>query len=428
MKIKNNNNYNTSKMKKQVIAISLGLMTIGSFAQKNELKAAEKAFKKQNYTAAIAAVNSVDGMLASMDAKYKSKYYFIKGKILAAQNKNEDAANAFNALISYEKEIKKKRYTKDVKPLLSDLVLKVSNLAIKQYNSKDYANAKDNFYLTYTLSPVDTTFLYNAAVSASIAKDFDTSLKFYKELKEIGYSGVVTQYFAVNKETSAVEDLGSKSKRDLMVKTGKYTNPTQKTSDSKQAEIVKNIGYILVNQGKTEEAIVALQEARRSNPKDINLILNEAQLYIKLEKMDKFGELMKEAVQLDPTNPTLFFNLGVVNANEGKTEEAVKYYKKAIELKPDYADAYMNLAVAMLGEEKALIEEMNNNLSNFKKYDELLAKQKELYKKALPYLIKADSLKRSEGTVRTLLNMYDTLEMTKEAAALRVVYKEMRSK
>jgi tetratricopeptide (TPR) repeat protein len=240
------------------------------------------------------------------------------------------------------------------------------------------------------------------------------------------YTGITTQYLAVSKESGEVEDLGSKSQRDLMVKTQQYSDPTEKVSESKQADIVKSIGYILVNQGKTEEAIVALQEARLANPKDVNLILNEAQLYIKLDRMDKFGALMQEAVKLDPTNPTLFFNLGVVNANEGKVEEAIEYYNKAIELKPDYGDAYMNLAVAMLREEKGIIEEMNKNLSDFKKYDALQAKQKELYKTALPFLLKADSIERSEGTVRTLLNMYDTLEMTKEADVLRPIYLEMR--
>jgi hypothetical protein len=80
----------------------------------------------------------------------------------------------------------------------------------------------------------------------------------------------------------------------------------------------------------------------------------------------------------------------------------------------------------MLAEEKEIIEEMNNNLSDYDKYDALLAKQKALYIKALPYLMKADTIERSEGTVRTLLNMYDTLEMIEEADALRPIYKEMR--
>jgi len=135
---------------------------------------------------------------------------------------------------------------------------------------------------------------------------------------------------------------------------------------------------------------------------------------------------MEEAIQLDPNNPTLFFNLGVVNQNEKKIEEAIAYYKKAIELKPDYGDAYMNTAVAILSGEEAIVNEMNNNLSNDKKYNELEKKQKELYKKALPFLEKAYELSSSEDTVRSLLNIYDILEYTEKYDALRVVYKKMR--
>ena len=427
MKIMNNNKLNNFKMKNQVLAISLVLISMIAFGQKSELKTAEKAIKAGEFASALVAVNSVDSMLAAMDSKYKAKYYFIKAQALAGQSNYAAAADSFNNLFDYEIEIGKNKYTKLAKPMFGALIQKVSTKAIDLYsNDKNYKDAATSFYLTYKLSPVDTTFLYNAAISASSAKEYDAALVYYRELKKIGYTGITTQYLAVSIETGELEDLGSKNQRDLMVKTKQYKEPTEKVSESKQADIVKNIGYILVNQGKTEEAIIALQEARLANPKDVNLILNEAQLYIKLDIMDKFGALMEEAVKLDPTNPTLFFNLGVVNANEGKIEEAVAYYKKAIELKPDYGDAYMNLAVAMLTEEKGIIEEMNKNLSDFKKYDALQAKQKELYKTALPYLLKADSIERSEGTVRTLLNMYDTLEMIEEADALRPIYKEMR--
>jgi len=415
-------------MKKQIITLSLGLMTVLAFGQKKQLKTAEKAIKMQQYSEALSAISSLDGLLAGMDEKYKAKYYFLKGQALAGKKDFEGAAESYNTLFSYEKEIKKQKYTKVAQPLLNKLVQEVSTLGANFYNNdKNYSEAAKNFALTYKLSPKDTAYLYNAAVSASLAKEYDTSLKYYRTLKEVGYTGIQTQYLATEKATGKVVNLGSKQQRALMMKSGTYIKPENKTTASKQADIVKNIGYILVNQGKTEEAIVALQEARKANPKDVNLILNEAQLYIKLEKMDKFGALMEEAVKLDPTNPVLFFNLGVVNANEGKTEEAINYYKKAIELKPDYGDAYMNLAVAMLAEEKEIVDEMNKNLSNFKKYDELQEKQKALYKKALPFIIKADSLNRTKGTVRSLLNMYDTLRMEKEADALRPIYKKMRS-
>lgn len=414
-------------MKKKILAVALGLVTCVTFAQKSELKTAQKAIKKEQFAAALLAITPLETMVGSMDAKYKAKYYYLKGQALAGANNYEGAAGAFNMLFDYETEIGKQKYSDDAKPMLNEIIQKVSNKAIKLYNDdKNFTEAAKSFYLTYKLRPTDTTSLYNAAISASQAEDFDASLKYYKEAKEIGYTGITTQYFAVNKETGEEEDLGTKTNRDTMIKFGKYINPSQKTSESKQADIVKNIGYIYVNQGKPELAIEALEEARKANPKDVNLILNQAQMYIKLEKMDKFGELMQEAVKLDPTNPNLFFNLGVINQNQGNVDEAEGYYKKAIELKPDYSDAYLNLAIAILAGDKEIVDEMNKNFNNAKKYNELLKKQKQVYKKALPYLEKADNLKRSEDTVRTLLNIYDNLEMEVEGDKLRVIYKEMK--
>lgn len=412
-------------MKKQIIALSLGLMSIGMFAQKKELRTIDKAIDKNDFKTAKQGIAALESNESAIEDKYEAWYYYLKGAAYGKSNV-EKAAAAYNKLFEVEKASGKAKYTKDAQPKLNELIQFVSNQAIEQYNQKDYKKAKDNFYLTYKLSPTDTTFLYNAAVSASIDKDYEVSLKHYNELKAIGYTGITTQYFAVNKETGEKENLGAKSNRDTMIKFGKYNAPTQEVSESKEADIVKNISYILINQGKTDEAIVAIKEARKSNPKDLNLLLNEAQLYIKLKQMDKFGALMQEAIELDPTNPTLFFNLGVVNQNEKKTEDAIKYYKKAIELKPDYGDAYMNLAVAILSGEQVLVEEMNKNLSNFKKYDELEKKQKALYKRALPYLEKADKIARTEDTVKSLLNIYDVLLMNDKADALRPVYNKMR--
>ncbi|MEE9407417.1 MAG: tetratricopeptide repeat protein [Polaribacter sp.] len=414
-------------MKKQLLTLALGLMTIGAYAQKSELKIVEKAVKKSQFAAALSAITSLESSVGSMDAKYKAKYYYLKGQTLAGSNNFEGASEAFNNLFAFEEEIGKQKYTKYAKPMLDGIIQKVSNKAVKLYNDdKNFSEAAKSFYLTYKLSPKDTSFLYNAAISASQAKEYDTSLKYYKEAKEVGYTGITTQYFAVNKETGKEESLGTKANRDTMVKLGQYIKPTQKTSESKQADIVKNIGYIYVNQGKPELAITALDEARKANPKDVNLILNQAQMYIKLDKMDKFGELMEEAVKLDPTNPNLFFNLGVVNQNQGKIVEAEEFYKKAIELKPDYSDAYLNLSIAILAGDKQIVDEMNENFNNEKKYNELQKKQKEIYNKALPYLEKADDLKRTVDTVRVLLNIYDNLEMEAKGDKLRAIYKEMK--
>ncbi len=414
-------------MKKQILALSLGVVSLGAFAQKAELKAAEKAIKKQNFNEAISSLSAAEKLIANADDKYKSKFYFLKGQAYASKKDYKTAADAFNSLIAFEKKTGKNKYSSEAAPVLNKIIQDVSNKAIKIYNEgKDYKAAAENFYLTYQLSPKDTSFAYNAAVAATQGKDYDMALNYYNELKEVGYTGIETQFLATNIATGKVENLGSKSQRDLMIKSKQYTNPVDKKTDSKSATIVKNIALILKEQGKNEEAIAAMAEARKSNPKDLNLILNEAQLYIEMKRMDKFGELMNEAVSLDPNNPTLYYNLGVVNYNQGRIEDAKKHYQKAIELKPDYADAYMNLAVSVLDKDKAIVEEMNKNLSNFKKYDELALKQKEVYKEALPFLEKADSISRSIDTVKTLMNLYEVLEMTDKADSFRALYKSMK--
>ena len=412
-------------MRKQILALTLGLLSIATFAQKKEIRAAEKALKKNNFKEAKAIIGKLEANEAAIEEKYKAQYYFVKAGAYGKSNVDKAAA-AYNKLFELEKASRKLKYTKEAQPKLNALIQFVYENAVKQYSAKDFKKAKNNFLKIYKLSPKDTIYLYNAAVSASLDKDYDTSLKYYLNLKEMGYTGITTQYLGVNVKTGKVENLGTKANQKAMVKFGQYKDPTTKTTPSKQPDIIKNIGYIYVNQGKTEKAIEALNEARKANPKDINLILNEAQMYIKLDKMDKFGELMQEAIKIDPNNPTLFYNLGVVNQTVKKIEEAKKYYLKAIELKPDYGDAYMNLAVATLSGEKEIVDEMNANFSNEKKYNELQKKQRALYKEALPYLEKADSIKRSIDTVRTLMNIYDTLEMTEKADKIRAVYKEMR--
>jgi tetratricopeptide (TPR) repeat protein len=414
-------------MKKQILALSLGIISISASAQKAELKAAEKAIKNQDFNSAISSITAAEKLISNMDDKSKPKFYFLKGKAYASKKDYKTASDAFNNLITLEKKIKKNKYSSQAEPLLNKMIQDVSNQAVSLYNGgTDYKGASENFYLTYLLSPRDTVFVYNAAVASTQAKDFDSALKYYKELKDIGYTGIETQYLATNNATGKAEVFSSKSERDLMVKSKKYIKPENKTSDSKTASIVKNIALILKEQGKSEEAIIAMSEARKSNPKDLNLILNEAQLYIEMKRMDKFGELMNEAIALDPENATLYYNLGVVNYNQGRLEDAKKYYQKAIELKPDYSDAYMNLAVVILDKDKGIVEEMNNNLSNFKKYDELALQQKEVYKEAIPYLEKADSLNRNVDTIKTLMNIYEVLEMSEKADEFRNLYKSMR--
>ena len=415
-------------MKTKVLALVFGLATLSTFSQKNELKAAEKALKIKDYPTAITAISSAESLIANMDDKIKGKFYFLKAQAFYGKKDFQTAANAFENLFNFENETGKMRYTQMATTLQNQMVQEVYQLASDQYTAKDYKNASDSFYLTYQLSRADTIFVYNAAVSSSLAKDYDNSLKYYKELQDIGYTGISKIYYATNKQSDEKEDLGDEKNRDLQVKLGLYKDPVNELTESKTGDIIKNVAYILKSQGKTEEALAAIGEARKAYPNDINLILNEAEILIDLKEMDKFAQLMEEAISLHPNDPQLFFNLGVISFNEGKVEEAIKNYEKALELDPDFGIVYFNLALAILLEENALIEKMNvaSSALDFDKYDELELKHKEMWKMALPYLIKADEFKRNNDSIRYLLRGYDILEMEEKADKLRIIYKQIK--
>lgn len=419
-------------MRKLGLVLFAMSLSIAGLAQKDELKVAEKALKNGDTGAAKTAIEQAEGKL---EDKYKGKFYFLKARTfydMAKQNADptayETAAKSFQELLAFEKESGKSKYTDEAQPMLNALISDVSNKGIKEYQAKDFTNAKNSMYQTYTLSRKDTAFLEYAANAAYLDKDFDTALKHFTELKDLGYTGIIKQYTARNIETGERENLGSKAQMDLMVQAKQYTEPKIEVGESKRATVIKNIAFILVEKGDNEKAEAAFEEARASDPKDVNLLLNQANLFLKLGKKDEFKGLMTEAITADPNNPSLHFNVGVINQEQGNLEDAKVNYSKALELDPNYSDAYINLGSLMLEKDKELVEEMNENLSNFKKYDEIKARQVALYKEVIPVYEKAFQIKKDKdgtpdvGIARTLMSLYENVGQDDKFKEMKAIW------
>jgi len=418
--------------KKQLLFVLAICMGLTSYAQKDELKAADKALKGGDVAAAKTAIDQAEGLIASADDKLKAKFYFLKAKTyydVGKKNPSLDAkaydkaAKTFQELLDFEKKIGKAKYTEEAKPMLSALVADVSNKGIQEYQNKDYAKAKASLYQTYLLSKKDTTFLEYAANAAYLDQDFDLALTHFETLRDLNYSGITTRYSALSKSSGEREDFSSKEQMDLMVKSGQYSDPKAVKSESKKGDIIKNIALLLVEKGETEKAMEAVSSARKLYPNDLNLILTEANVLLKLGDKPGFKRAMEEAIAQDPKNPNLYFNVGVINQEQGDIEAALKNYDKAIELDPKYVDAYLNKGAAMLEADKKLVDEMNENLNNFKKYDEIKAKQVALYKEVIPFYKKAYDLSpENMDIVRTLMSMYENVEMEDEFKAMKAIY------
>lgn len=405
-------------MKKRVLIASALLVSSFAIAQKSELRDADKALDKGSAAEAKSTLQSLASTIESADDKYKAQYYFLLGKTHAdlAKKGGEDAdfqkaVENLNKLVEFEKTYKTK-YTDEATEILNGLSGDIVNAAIEDNNNKEFAKAANKLYMAYQMTD-NQDYLYYAASSAVQGSDYDTALEYYLKLNELEYTGESTAYLAVNKETGETENLGSEQNRDLMVKTGQYTDPSQEETESRYPEIIKNIALIYNEKGETEKAAAAIKDAREANPDDMNLLLTEANMYIQAGDKAKFQSLMEEAIEKDPTNATLYYNLGVITAEQGNNEQAAKYYKKAIELDPENENAYLNMASLTLSREQDIVSEMNglgNSTADNKRYDELKQEREDLYSSAVPYLEKLLTINPSNiDAVRTLMNIYGTL-------------------
>ena len=258
-------------------------------------------------------------------------------------------------------------------------------------------------------------YLYFSASSAVNSKLYDTALEYYLKLKNMGYTGVVSEYFVTPVETN-VEEKVTQTEYNLFKSSKDYTNQRIGKTESRLPEIVKNIALIYVQKGEVDLAISAIKEAREINPDDINLLLSEADLYIKLGDRTKFKELMQLAVEKDPNNAILYYNLGVINGEQGDLGLAKEFYLKALELDNTYTATYLNLVGLILEGEGPIVEEMNKLVTSRKrgdldKYDQLEEQRVGLYKECLPYLEKLIEIDPNNiEAIKTAKNIYYTID------------------
>ncbi len=421
---------------KYVLLASTLLISVATFAQKDQIKAAEKALKAGNAQEAITILQGVEMASATAPDAEKAQFHFVKANAhLALATKNEDtdanlsaAAKAYQEVLSIEKTSGKAKFSAQASTSIIDVKYKLINSAIADSKADKHAAGAKKLYDAYLLDKKDTINLYYAASTYVNAKEYETAYNAYDELKKLNYSGKGTNFYAVNKINGEEQIFSTAKERDQMVKLGTHEKPRNEELPSKRGEIYKNMALILVQNGKVAEAKKAIAEARVANPEDKTLILTEANLYLDTKDFDTYKKLITEVLAQSPNDADLVFNLGVISYNAKNLAEAETYYKRAIEIKPDYVNAYLNLAILKLDADKKLFEEiqkLGNSEKDNKRY-EVLKKQREVvFTSALPYLEKASELDGSNEEVKgTLLSVYRALEMTEKAKALKAKMKK----
>jgi len=419
-------------MKKKYLIIASAVLFSGSFyAQKNQIKAAEKEASSGNPQGALVILKSVEYQVFNANDEDKAQFYFIQGNAafaLADKNIDEDtnlplAAKAYQELIAVETESGKNKYTSQVTASYMTIKGKLVNSAIKDSKNNQFIQSANKLHEAYLLDKKDTINLYFSASSYVNGKDFASALKYYEELKTLNYSGIGMSYYATNKTTKEEESFLTSIERDLFVKAGTHEKPRMEKGGSKRGEIYKNIALIYVQNGETEKAKNAISDARKRNPEDSSLALTEADLYLESKNYDEYKKLVSAILEKNPNDVNLIFNLGVLSAKANNNVDAEKFYLKAIAINPQYIKAYINLSVLKLENEKNIMDEMNKlgtSSKDMKRYNELKLKRDTMFKSVIPYLEKAVEIDpKDEVVTRTLLSVYNALEMTVQYKALK---------
>ena len=232
-------------------------VVVNNVVAEKEIKKADKAVDSGNFTEALSYLSQAEGLLGSADNALKSQFYLVKGKALLASagsdvEKMKLASEAFKMAKEVDTEGEN---TKEINKQAEVVKSSLEAGAGKDYKAKNYKMAANKFYTAYTLSPVDTLFLFNAALASKIGEDFDNAEIYFKKLADIGYTGIQKQFIAINKETGKEEPFVSKSSRDLMIKAGTHVKPMEKMSESKRELVLLSLAQIYMAKEKNDEAL-----------------------------------------------------------------------------------------------------------------------------------------------------------------------------
>lgn len=431
-------------MNKMIIAAAM-MISVASFAQKEELKTLKKIYAKEKPSASdVAEYKAALTKLEPLATEEGDKIYynFYKTtvpaleiaalgtapspaqlqKLFTPKTISEMVAGGV-ATLDYEKRTGKKLYTDDINESFAEMKPILTNVAVQLGDMKKYSEASSVLYSIYQMDKKDTDKLYFAANYAINGNNYDDGLKYYMELKDIKYTGEGTLYYAINKLNKKEEIFPSKELRLQMVTAGTHEKPRDEKQPSKVSEIYKNIALILVSKERNEEAVQAYNDVRKLSPDDVTLIVDQANLYFKLKNMDMYTKLINEALVKQPNNAELVYNLGVLSSEANKIDEAEKYYKRAIEIDANYFNAYLRLAEIKMSGDKGYVDQINKlgtSDKDLKRYAVLKAERNKNLSSVIPLLEKAYEIDPTNDVAKgTLLSVYNALEMTDKYKGLK---------
>ncbi len=366
-------------MKKSILLIIVMLTGSIIFAQTSKRTSAYNYLRNGKLDKAK---EYIDPTISNEKTMADPKTWFYRGNIYlqlalttepAYQNLDPDPLGV--AYESYKKTLEldeKETYKVDIVNNMQVIAIKYYELAVGNYNEKEYIKASGNFEKAYQINMAggknDTAALQNAAIAAQIGNDHDLALRLYQQILESDYG-----------------------------------NP----------QVFNSMSEIYKAKEDTAGALSIIQEGRTLYPDNFDLLIAETNIYLAAGDVENALTNLEKALEKDTTNPIIYFALGTNYDQMGKLAEAEAAYKSAIELDDNYFDAYYNLG-ALYVNQAADIQKVATDLplDATEEYDRMKEEADGLLKKSLPYLEKAYEINPDDiKTLVSLKEIYTRLNM-----------------
>ncbi len=125
----------------------------------------------------------------------------------------------------------------------------------------------------------------------------------------------------------------------------RYTLATGQESDI----VHTDLGVVLAERGRLEEAIEHYHKALLINPDDANAHNNLGNALAARGEAEEAIQQYQQTLRISPQHASAHSNLGLALAKRGQWEEAVEHLREALRINPNLANAHYNLGLVLAG-------------------------------------------------------------------------------
>lgn len=285
----------------------------------------------------------------------------------------------------------------DKKPIRENSLDEWAEAAIKaaELDPKETENVKK------MLETIVNSYLLNMQNSLS--------LKGYKEAVKWAEKAAVLQQHELLKDPKYAESYYYASaccmQGSMFNLAKKYLNILMKAQEFRGGEVHYYLAFAEDQLGNTDAAKKVYEEGLVKFTENEDILKGLIDIYMKTgEDPSKVIPYIKQAQEKDNNNVALYIFEGVAYEKMGQIDKSIEAYKKAIEVDGKSFIAYYNIgySYSLLADE--LVKEVNSvDVSDQTLYQQKLAQLNEMRAQAVPYLVQAHELDKTEPNTISLL-------------------------